>query len=46
MIAILWFAGFLAEASVSAGIYGSLLWKFILEHNPLSRWMKRYNISR
>ena len=26
---------------VIAGIYGSLLWKFILEHNPLSGWMTK-----
>lgn len=31
---------------VIAGIYGSLLWKFILEHNPLSGWMKRHYIIR
>ena len=23
------------------GIYGSLLWKYILEHNPISKWMKK-----
>lgn len=32
----LWWVGYLI-----VGLYGSLLWKHILEHNPLTPWMKK-----
>lgn len=28
------------------GVYGSLLWKYILEHNPMSKWMKKVYMIR
>lgn len=31
---------------VVTGIYGSLLWKYILEHNPMSKYMKKVYMIR